>query len=163
MFRQMTFLRRCVIQPTLGTLALAAIFAVSAVGTAVAGELAIYTAANAKRLKVTIEEFSKAYPDITVSTVAESTGTMVKRAITEIGNPQADVIFAINTFGLEELKSAGALQPYTPENSPVPEEMWDPDGFWVAEYAGVYGMAVRPEGGPKWQLKVAAFFILPRN
>ena len=112
------------------------------VNTAGAGELAIYTAANAKRLKVTLAAFKKAYPDIKVSTVAESTGTMVRRAIAEMGNPQADVIFAINTFGLEELKEAGALQPYTPKNSPVPEDMRDPDGFWVYEYAGVYGMAV---------------------
>ena len=142
MFRQMTFLRRCIIQAVAGTLALAVIFALSPVSPAAAGELVIYTAANAKRLKVTLAAFKKAYPDIKVSTVAESTGTMVKRAITEISNPQADVIFAINTFGLEELKTAGAFQPYTPKDSPVPEEMRDPDGFWVAEYAGVYGMAV---------------------
>lgn len=132
-------LRIAVIAAATGAAVLLSDFAASTVS---AGELAIYTAANAKRLKVTIAAFKKAYPDIKVSTIAESTGTMVRRAIAEKSNPQADVIFAINTFGLEELKAAGAFQPYTPKNSPVPEELRDPDGFWVAEYLGVYGMAV---------------------
>ncbi len=83
MLKQMTFLRRCVIQTVAGTLALAVIFALSAASPAVAGELVIYTAVNAKRLKVTIAEFKKAFPNIKLSVVSESTGTMVKRAITE--------------------------------------------------------------------------------
>ena len=36
-------------------------------------------------------------------------------------------------------------------------------GFGMDLSGGAYGMVVRPDGGPKWQLKVAAFFILPRN
>ena len=92
MLSHMTFLRRCVKRTLAGTLALPVMFALSAAGPAVAGELVIDAAANAKRFKVAILDFTRAYPDIKVSTLAVSTGTMVKRAITEKENPRADVI-----------------------------------------------------------------------
>ncbi len=113
-----------------------------AAGTADAKEVVVYSAGNAKMHKLLIAAFEKKHPDIKVKLVSGSTGPMVQRAISEKANPQADVIFTINTFGLQELKDAGAFQPYTPKGSPVPADQRDPDGFWIAHYAGVYGMAV---------------------
>ena len=122
-----------------GAAVLVSDFAASTVG---AAELVVYTAANPKRHKVTMAAFQKAFPNIKVSSVKGSTGPMARRAIAEKSNPQADVIYAINTFYLEQMKAAGAFQPYEPKNSPIPAAQRDPDGFFVNEYAGVYGMAV---------------------
>ncbi len=75
-------------------------FAVLAGDVAEAAELVVYTAANPKRHKVTMAAFQKAFPNIKVSSVNGSTGPMARRAIAEKDNPQADVIYAINTFYL---------------------------------------------------------------
>lgn len=107
-----------------------------------AAEVVAYSAGNAKMHKLLIAAFEKKHPNIKVKLVSGSTGPMARRAIAEKSNPQADVIFTINTFTLAKIKAAGAFQPYSPKNSPVPEDMRDPDGFWTAHYAGVYGMAV---------------------
>jgi iron(III) transport system substrate-binding protein len=67
---------------------------------------------------------------------------MTERAIAEKANPQADVIWMINNIALDQLKAAGALEPYEPKGSPIGPAFRDPDGFWVAHNATVMGMAV---------------------
>lgn len=107
-----------------------------------AGDLVLYTASNPKIEKDILAAFKKAHSDINVTGVNMSTGPITERAIKEKSNPQADVIWMVNNIALEQLKAAGALEPYQPKDSPIPDEMRDPDGFWVAHNATIMGMAV---------------------
>lgn len=113
-----------------------------AVQPAQAGDLVLYTASNPKIEKDIVAAFKKAHPDINVTGVNMSTGPITERAIKEKANPQADVIWMVNNIALEQLKAGGALEPYEPKDSPIPDEMRDPDGFWVAHNATIMGMAV---------------------
>ncbi len=142
MSRQITFLRRCIIRTAAGGLALAAMFAVLAPDVAQARELVLYTASNPQIEKEIMAAFKKAYPDIELSSVNDSTGPMTERTIAEKENPQADVIWMINNIALDQLKEAGALEPYEPKDSPIGDAFRDPDGFWVAHNATVMGLAV---------------------
>ncbi len=128
----------------LGLVALAGLVVVGILGVeaAKAGELVLYTASNEKIEKVMMEAFKKKYPDINVSAVNMSTGPITERAIAEKANPQADVIWMINGIALEQLKAAGALEPYVPENSQVVEEFRDDDDFYMGHNATVMAMAV---------------------
>lgn len=107
-----------------------------------AAELVLYTASNPEIEKKIMEAFKKKHPEINVKAVNGSTGPMTERAIAEKANPQADVIWMINTIALEQLKAAGALEPYEPKGSKIGPEFRDPDGFWVAHNATVMGLAV---------------------
>ena len=127
-----------------GFVALAGLVAAGILGpkAAKAGELVLYTASNEKIERVMMEAFKIKYPDINVSTINMSTGPIVERAIAEKANPQADVIWMINGIALEQLKAAGALEPYVPKNSPVVEDFRDDDGFYMGHNATVMAMAV---------------------
>jgi iron(III) transport system substrate-binding protein len=107
-----------------------------------AAELVLYTASNPEIEKKIMEAFKKKHPEINVKAVNGSTGPMTERAIAEKANPQADVIWMVNTIALEQLKAAGALEPYDPKGSKIGPEFRDPDGFWVAHNATVMGLAV---------------------
>lgn len=107
-----------------------------------AGELVLYTASNPKIEKDILAAFKAVHPEIEVNSVNMSTGPIVERAIKEKANPQADVMWMINDVGLNQMKEAGAFEPYEPKNSPIPAAMRDPDGFWVAHNATIMAMAV---------------------
>jgi len=77
-----------------------------------------------------------------VKSINMSTGPITEKAIAEMGNPQADVIWMVNNFALEKLKQSGALQPYTPLNLAVAPAFIDPDGFWYGHDATIMAMAV---------------------
>jgi len=107
-----------------------------------AGDLVLYTASNDKIEKDIVEAFKKAHPDINVSSVKMSTGPITEKAIAEMSNPQADVIWMVNNFALDKLKEVGALQPYAPQKSVVDEAFVDPDGFWYGHNGTIMAMAV---------------------
>jgi iron(III) transport system substrate-binding protein len=66
-----------------------------------------------------VKAFEKKHPDIKVKTV--STGdSMVERAIAEKANPQADVIYGVGDFELDQMMNAGVLEPYRPKGNKVP-------------------------------------------
>lgn len=109
---------------------------------ALAGELVLYTASNPKIEKDILEAFAKAHPEITVKSINDSTGPITERLIAEKRNPQADVVWMMNDIALEQLKQAGALEPYEPANSPIDPAFKDPDGFYAGHNATVMAMAV---------------------
>lgn len=113
-----------------------------AVGPAAAGDLVLYTASNPKIEKDMMEAFAKAHPEIAVKSINDSTGPITERLIAEKKNPQADVVWMVNDIALEQLKQAGALEPYTPANSPIDAAFKDPDGFYMGHNATVMAMAV---------------------
>ena len=107
-----------------------------------AGDLILYTASNPKIEKDVMAAFMKAHPEIKVSAINDSTGPITERIIAEKANPQADVVWMINDIALEQLKEAGALEPYEPDNSPVDDAFKDADGFYMGHNATIMGMAV---------------------
>lgn len=113
-----------------------------AAGPAAAGDLVLYTASNPKIEKDMMEAFAKAHPEIAVKSINDSTGPITERLIAEKKNPQADVVWMVNDIALEQLKQAGALEPYTPANSPIDAAFKDPDGFYMGHNATVMAMAV---------------------
>ncbi len=128
-------LRYAVIGAVAGAVMLAA-------GITVAGELVIYTASNPKIHKDIVAAFSKARPDINVKSVNMSTGPITERTIAEKANPQADVIYMVNGIALEQLKSAGVLEPYMPKNTKIAAAFKDEDGFYMGHNATIMAMAV---------------------
>jgi iron(III) transport system substrate-binding protein len=102
----------------------------------------LYTASNDEIEKAVIGAFSAAHPDIKVSSVNMSTGPITQKAIAEMGSPKADVIWMVNQFALNQLKQAGALQPYAPKGLAVQQTFVDPDSFWYGHDATIMAMAV---------------------
>jgi iron(III) transport system substrate-binding protein len=111
-------------------------------GTVHARDLVLYTASNSKIEKDIMAAFEKAYPAIKVKSVNMSTGPITEKALAEMSNPQADVIWMVNNFALEKLKESGALQPYAPKGSIVSEAFKDPDGFWLGHNGTIMALAV---------------------
>jgi iron(III) transport system substrate-binding protein len=109
---------------------------------AAAAEVVVYTAADEKLHAAVVGAFNKAHPDITVRTVNLSTGPITEKAIAEKANPQADAIYAVNTIALEQLKAAGALEPYAPKATRIPAQYRDPDGFYTNHWLTLMVMAV---------------------
>ena len=107
-----------------------------------ANTLMIYTAANEKLHADVVAAFNKEYPKIKVKTVNLSTGPITEKAIVEKANPQADVIYAVNTIALEQLKNGGVLEPYSPKRSKIPAQFADPDGFYVNHWLTLMVVAV---------------------
>ena len=99
----------------LGALAGAALLAVSWANHAVkAGEIVVYTAEEAEDLKTYAAAFNKAYPDIKIKWVRDSTGIVTAKLLAEKNNPVADAIWGLSGSSLLVLKSEGLLDPYKP-------------------------------------------------
>ena len=76
------------IKKTLNTLSAVLIFVSLSIFShlANAGELLVYSSTDADNLKHYMDEFQKAYPDIKVNVVRESTGTMAAKMMAEKDN-----------------------------------------------------------------------------
>ena len=120
----------------------AAIVGLAVAAPAEAKELVLYTASNAKIEKDVVAAFQAAHPEIEVKAVNMSTGPITQKVLAEKGNPQADVIWMVNDFALERLKTEGALEPYAPKAMLITDEFKDPDGFWYGHNATIMAMAV---------------------
>ncbi len=97
--------------------------ALTAVGILAAGsvaaqktELLVYTALETDQIKAYEESFKKAYPDIDIKWVRDSTGIITARLIAEKANPQADVIMGLAATSLVLFDLDGMLIPYAPKN-----------------------------------------------
>ncbi len=105
-------------------------------------QLVIYTAASEELHAEVVKAFQSKYPDIEVKTENASTGPTAARAIAEKSNPQADVVYAVNSFYLEQLKNEGVFEPYEPQSSEILAEFRDPDGFYVSHWLTLMVYAV---------------------
>ncbi|MEO1456741.1 MAG: extracellular solute-binding protein [Pseudomonadota bacterium] len=123
-------------------LSVAAMVAVLSATAAEARNLVLYTASNSEIEKVVMEAFKAAHPDIEVSSVGMSTGPITEKALAEMDNPQADVVWMVNHFALNQLKDAGAFQPYDPAGNVIDDAFKDPDGFWLGHNGTIMAMAV---------------------
>lgn len=86
--------------------------------------------------------FQAAHPEIKVQVVSGSTGPIAERAIAEMANPQADVIYLVNNVALEQLKNAGVFEPYAPQSTTIRPDFIDPDNFYTRYFATTMCMVV---------------------
>jgi iron(III) transport system substrate-binding protein len=78
--------------------------------------LLVYTALETDQLKAYQEGFNRAYPDIDLKWVRDSTGVITAKLLAEKGNPQADVVMGVAASSLALLDKNGMLEPYKPLN-----------------------------------------------
>src|SRR6195952_1875280 len=95
---------------------LAALAAVSAGAFAQKTQLLVYTALETDQIKAYQEGFNKAYPDIEIKWVRDSTGVITAKLLAEKNNPQADVVMGVAASSLALMDSQGMLIPYAPLN-----------------------------------------------
>lgn len=111
---------------------------------AFADEVVTYTHANDHLIADVVKAFEEKHPDIKVKTV--STGdSMVERAIAEKANPQADVIYGVGDFELDQMMNAGVLEPYSPKGSKVPAKYIGPDDFYVGHYFELLAIVINTD------------------
>jgi iron(III) transport system substrate-binding protein len=79
-------------------------------------QLLVYTALETDQLKAYQEGFNKAYPDIELKWVRDSTGVITAKLLAEKPNPQADVVMGVAASSLALLDKQGMLIPYAPLN-----------------------------------------------
>ena len=90
--------------------------ALAAFGTASAQktQLTVYTALETDQLKAYTEGFNKAYPDIEITWVRDSTGIITAKILAEKAAPKADVIMGVAATSMAIFEQEGMLLPYAP-------------------------------------------------
>ena len=94
--------------------ALATVVLASSVAFAQKAQVLVYTALETDQLKAYQEGFNKAYPDIEIKWVRDSTGVITAKLLAEKGNPQADAVMGVAASSLALLDKQGMLEPYAP-------------------------------------------------
>jgi len=105
-----------VIHRLFAVLAAVVLAAISTVALAQKTQLLVYTALETDQLKAYEQGFNKAYPDIEIKWVRDSTGVITAKLLAEKANPQADVVMGVAASSLALLNSQGMLVPYSPSN-----------------------------------------------
>src|SRR6478672_2813208 len=78
-------------------------------------ELLVYTALETDQIKAYEEAFYKAYPDITIKWVRDSTGVITAKLLAEKANPQADMVVGTSASSMAVFANEGMLQGYAPK------------------------------------------------
>jgi iron(III) transport system substrate-binding protein len=76
--------------------------------------LVVYTALETDQIKAYQEGFNKAYPDIEITWVRDSTGVVTTKLLAEKNNPKADVIMGLAATSMAIFDNEGMLIPYAP-------------------------------------------------
>jgi iron(III) transport system substrate-binding protein len=98
------------------SLLLAGLAAFAAAASAQKTQLLVYTALETDQIKAYQEGFNKAYPDVEIKWVRDSTGVITAKLLAEKANPQADVVMGVAASSLALLDKQGMLEPYAPLN-----------------------------------------------
>jgi iron(III) transport system substrate-binding protein len=101
-------------------------------------QLLVYTAVEAEELKGFSQAFTKAYPDIEIRWVRDSTGIITAKLLAEKANPRADVIWGLAATSLLLMKQENMLMPYAPPGlEKLDAKFKDADNppFWVGQRA----------------------------
>ena len=97
-------------------LSMAGLLAFATLASAQKAQLLVYTALETDQIKAYQEGFNKAYPDIEIKWVRDSTGVITAKLLAEKANPQADVVMGVAASSLALLDKQGMLVPYAPLN-----------------------------------------------
>src|SRR2546426_8383317 len=97
------------------TVAITALIAWAAPVGAQKTELLVYTALETDQIKAYEDAFYKAYPDIAIKWVRDSTGVITAKLLAEKANPQADLVWGLSATSLMVLKLESMLMPYAPK------------------------------------------------
>lgn len=95
---------------------LAALLAIAGAAQAEKTQLLVYTALETDQLKAYQEGFNKAYPDIDIRWVRDSTGVITAKLLAEKANPQADAVMGVAATSLALMDKQGMLEAYRPLN-----------------------------------------------
>jgi len=76
--------------------------------------LTVYTALETDQLKAYTEGFNKAYPDIEITWVRDSTGVITAKLLAEKAAPKADVVMGVAATSMGIFDAEGMLEPYAP-------------------------------------------------
>jgi iron(III) transport system substrate-binding protein len=95
------------------TVAMAALVAAGGVA-AQKTQLTVYTALETDQLKAYQEGFNKAYPDIEITWVRDSTGIITAKILAEKAAPKGDVIMGVAATSMGIFANEGLLQGYAP-------------------------------------------------
>jgi iron(III) transport system substrate-binding protein len=98
------------------SLGLAGLLAFAGVALAQKTQLLVYTALETDQIKAYQEGFNKAYPDIEIKWVRDSTGVITAKLLAEKANPQADAVMGVAASSLALMDKQGMLEPYAPLN-----------------------------------------------
>lgn len=121
----------------------AAVFMLAA--PAAAEDLLVYTALEDDEIPRYLALFNKAYPNITVKIVRDSTGIVTAKLLAEKDNPQADVVWGTAATSLMLFDQAGMVAPYAPKGlEKVVPKMRDANNppHWVGIKAWMTGFCV---------------------
>lgn len=94
---------------------LASSLALSSIAAHAQTELKVYTALETEQLAEYAREFNKAYPEIHIKWVRDSTGIVTAKLLAEKANPQADAVWGLAATSLLILKDEQMLETYAPE------------------------------------------------
>jgi len=106
-------------------------------------ELLVYTALETDQIKAYETAFNKAYPDIALKWVRDSTGVITAKVLAEKANPQADLVIGTSASSMAVFANEGMLQPYAPKGlDKIPARYRDSQNppRWVG--MDVYGAAI---------------------
>ena len=106
-------------------------------------ELLVYTALETDQIKAYETAFNKAYPDIALKWVRDSTGVITAKVLAEKANPQADLVIGTSASSMAVFANEGLLQPYAPKGlDKIPAQYRDSQNppRWVG--MDVYGAAI---------------------
>jgi iron(III) transport system substrate-binding protein len=77
--------------------------------------ITVYTALEADQIQAYETSFNKAYPDVKVKWVRDSTGIITAKLLAEKAAPQADVVMGLAASSLLLLEKENMLLPYAPK------------------------------------------------
>src|SRR5438270_12050539 len=106
-------------------------------------ELLVYTALETDQIKAYEEAFYKAYPDVGIKWVRDSTGVITAKLLAEKANPQADMVVGTSASSMAVFANEGMLQGYAPKGlDKIVPAYRDPKNppQWVG--MDVYGAAI---------------------
>ena len=111
-----------------------------------AGEITVYTALEEDDVRVYLDAFAKAKPDIKVNLLRLSTGDLIARILAEKANPRHDVIWGTALTQISDPRILEMAEPYRPPGiDAVKTQFKDPQNRWFATTGYFAGFCVNTE------------------
>lgn len=114
--------------------------------TAQAGTITAYTSLEEDDVRVYLDSFATAHPDIKVDVLRLSTGDLGARMLAEKSNPRHDVIWGWAVTQMVDPRILEMIEPYQPKGLEKVNEVYkDSEGRWFATTGYLAGFCVNTE------------------